>query len=153
MGVEYQRQLPVANQLERRDSHPTMEYLYPIDPGRGRFSDHQKRSWCPADLSSEVGSGPSAYSGMLFGLGNVAHLAAVDVGLGSWDSTSKATGGDERDPIDGCPAAYTGENAAFVGGQHRSQGPENSASSPEAADAKPIQNDSKCSADFCPLRK
>lgn len=93
-----------------------MEDLYSTDPGGGRLSDHQERPWYPANLSPEIRPDPSPYPALLFGLGDVAHLAAVDVGLWSGDGPSKTAGGDERDPIDGYPAAHTGENPPTAGG-------------------------------------
>lgn len=148
MGFKCQRQLPVANQLERGDTHGIVEDLHPTDPGGRRLSDHQERHWDPPDLPPEIRPDSRAYPGLLSGLGDVAHLAAVDVGLWSGDSPSKTAGGDERGPIDGCPAADTGENPPVAGGQHGSQGIKNTASTAEASTTEQAENDSGCSADF-----
>lgn len=127
--------------------------LHSTDPGGRRLSDHQERPWDPADLPPEIRPDKSTYSSLLFGPGDVAHPAAVDVSLWTGDSPSKTTGGDERGPIDGCPAADAGENSPTAGGQHGSQGIKNPASTAEPFTTEQAENDAGCSADFDHLRE
>src|SRR5579871_3380689 len=121
-----------------------MEELHPTDPGGRRFSDHQERPWTSADLPPESRPNSSTYPGLLSSLGDVAHLATLDVGLWSGDSPSKTAGGDERDPIDGYLAADPGEDAPTAGGQHGSQRVKSTALQAKTSSAQQAQNDPEC---------